>query len=46
MNGLPGWIVRDAGGAVVWVLSLEVDEGEVRTVRIVLSPEKLRHLAP
>ena len=46
VNGLPGWIVRDAGGAVVWVLSLEVDEGEVRTVRIVLSPEKLRHLAP
>lgn len=46
VNGLPGWIVRDATGAVIWVLSLEVDEGEVRTVRIVLSPEKLRHLAP
>ena len=46
VNGLPGWIVRDAQGVVIWVLSLELDEGRVRRVRIVLSPEKLGHLAP
>ncbi len=45
VNGLPGYIVR-LEGQVVWVLSLEIDDGRVRTVRIVLNPEKLRHLAP
>jgi RNA polymerase sigma-70 factor (ECF subfamily) len=45
VNGLPGYVVR-IGGMVVWVLSLEIDDGKVRRVRIVLNPEKLRHLAP
>jgi RNA polymerase sigma-70 factor, ECF subfamily len=45
VNGLPGYVVR-LGGEVIWVLSLEVDDARVRTVRIVLNPEKLRHLAP
>jgi RNA polymerase sigma-70 factor, ECF subfamily len=45
VNGLPGYVVR-LGGAAVWVLSLEIDDGQVRRVRIVLNPEKLRHLAP
>ena len=43
VNGLPGYIVRQEG-RVVWVLTLEIDEGRVRTVRIVLNPEKLTHL--
>jgi len=46
VNGLPGRVVRLPDGAAIWVLSLELDGGHVRTVRIVLNPEKLRHLAP
>jgi RNA polymerase sigma-70 factor (ECF subfamily) len=45
VNGLPGYIVRQ-DGRVVWVVSLEIDEGRVRAIRMVLNPEKLRHLAP
>ncbi len=42
-NGEPGVLMRDQG-VVVMVLVLETDGTHVHTVRLVLNPDKLRHL--
>jgi RNA polymerase sigma-70 factor (ECF subfamily) len=44
VNGGPGLIAHDAEGRVVSVLSLEVLDGVIQTVRGVVNPDKLRHL--
>lgn len=46
VNGGPGIIVRDAEGKVVSVLSLEVVDGVVQTLRGIVNPDKLQHLGP
>lgn len=46
VNGQPGAIVRDGGGALINVFSLEISDGRVQAVRSVISREKLRHLGP
>jgi RNA polymerase sigma-70 factor (ECF subfamily) len=44
VNGGPGIITRDTQGKVVSVLSLEVLDGVVQSVRGVVNPDKLQHL--
>ncbi len=44
VNGLPGRLARDAQGTAVAVLTLDVADGLVTAVRIVVNPDKLAHL--
>jgi RNA polymerase sigma-70 factor (TIGR02957 family) len=44
VNGQPGGLVRDAEGALLAVMTLEIAGGEIRAIRGVVNPEKLSHL--
>ena len=42
----PGAVIRDASGRVINVISLDVLDGRIQTVRSVINPDKLQHLGP
>ncbi len=44
VNGQPGRILRGADGEVWQVLSVDVVDGRIQTVRIMRNPDKLRHV--
>jgi RNA polymerase sigma-70 factor, ECF subfamily len=44
VNGQPGRLRRDPGGRIVDVLSIDVSDGRIKTVRFVSNPDKLAHL--
>jgi len=46
VNGQPGAVYLGHDGRAVLVVSLDIAEGLVQTVRAVSNPEKLRHLGP
>ena len=46
VNGRPGRVAVDATGAPVGVLEIDVADGLVQAVHLVVNPEKLAHLAP
>ncbi len=46
VNGQPGALLLDADGKLLAVLSLDIADGLVQTVRAVSNPDKLRHLDP
>jgi RNA polymerase sigma-70 factor (ECF subfamily) len=46
VNGQPGAVVLDPEERVVNVISLEIVDGAVQTVRSVINPDKLHHLGP
>ncbi|MCS0601253.1 RNA polymerase sigma-70 factor [Streptomyces sp. LP11] len=46
VNGAPGAIVRDRDGRVLKALALDVLDGRIQAVRLVVNPDKLRHLGP
>jgi RNA polymerase sigma-70 factor (ECF subfamily) len=46
VNGQPGLLARDAGGALVAVIAFDVLAGQVTGIRTVANPQKLRHLGP
>ena len=46
VNGGPGLITHDPEGKIVSVLSLEVLDGVIQTVRGIVNPDKLQHLGP
>jgi RNA polymerase sigma-70 factor (ECF subfamily) len=46
VNGGPGIIGRDRHGNVVSVLSVDVADGVIQTLRSVVNPDKLQHLGP
>jgi RNA polymerase sigma-70 factor, ECF subfamily len=46
VNGQPGAVVRDSEGGVVNVLSFDIADSAVFTVRSVINPHKLHHLGP
>jgi RNA polymerase sigma-70 factor (ECF subfamily) len=46
INGQPGVIFRGPRGGVMSVMSFEVVNGRVATIRSVVNPDKLRHLGP
>jgi RNA polymerase sigma-70 factor, ECF subfamily len=45
VNGQPGAVYLGHDGLAVLVVSLDIAEGLVQTIRAVSNPEKLRHLA-
>jgi RNA polymerase sigma-70 factor, ECF subfamily len=46
VNGQPGALMLDADGRLVNVVSLDIADGVVQTIRSVINPDKLRHLGP
>jgi RNA polymerase sigma-70 factor (ECF subfamily) len=44
VNGQPGRIMRTADGALWDVLTIDVVDGKVQTIRIIRNPDKLQHL--
>jgi len=46
VNAQPGVLVRDASGALLNVLSVDVFGGRVQTIHSILNPDKLGHLGP
>jgi RNA polymerase sigma-70 factor (ECF subfamily) len=46
VNGQPGALFLDPAGQLVNVFVLDIAGGQVRTVRSVINPDKLRHLGP
>jgi RNA polymerase sigma-70 factor (ECF subfamily) len=46
VNGQPGAIFRDRDGKVLYVMSLDVLDGQVQAIRSVSNPDKLRHVGP
>jgi RNA polymerase sigma-70 factor (ECF subfamily) len=46
INGQPGALFLDPAGMLVNVFVLDIADGQVRTVRSVINPDKLRHLGP
>jgi RNA polymerase sigma-70 factor (ECF subfamily) len=44
VNGGPGFVTRDQYGGIVTVLSLEILDDVIQTVRNVVNPDKLQHL--
>ncbi|WP_406007802.1 RNA polymerase sigma-70 factor [Streptomyces sp. NBC_00637] len=46
INGQPGAIYRDRDGKVLQTLVLDVVDGRIQAVRLVLNPDKLGHLGP
>jgi RNA polymerase sigma-70 factor (ECF subfamily) len=46
VNGQPGAIFRDRNGKVLHTLALDVLDGRIQTIRIVINPDKLGHMGP
>jgi RNA polymerase sigma-70 factor, ECF subfamily len=46
VNGQPGVVFRGPGGGVMSVMSFEIVDGRVATIRSVVNPDKLAHLGP
>jgi hypothetical protein len=46
VNGQPGAMFLDPSGRLISVMTLEIADGLVQTVRSVVNPDKLRHLRP
>jgi RNA polymerase sigma-70 factor (ECF subfamily) len=45
-NGQPGAMFLDPSGRLMYVMTLDIAEGVVQTVRSIINPQKLRHLGP
>jgi RNA polymerase sigma-70 factor, ECF subfamily len=46
INGQPGAMFLDSSGRLMYVVTIDVADGVVQTVRSVINPDKLRHLGP
>ncbi|WP_458249408.1 RNA polymerase sigma-70 factor [Streptomyces sp. MAI_2237] len=46
LNGRPGAVFRDRDGRVLHTLALDVLDGRIQTIRLVINPDKLTHLGP
>ena len=46
INGQPGAEYRDGAGNLFGVMSLDIAEGQIQTIRSIVNPEKLAHLGP
>jgi RNA polymerase sigma-70 factor (ECF subfamily) len=44
VNGQPGWVGREADGAIVAVMALDILDDQVLGIRSVVNPDKLTHL--
>jgi len=45
VNGQPGAVFRDRDGKILSAMALDVLDGQIQTIRSVVNPDKLRHLA-
>src|SRR5262245_29318845 len=46
INGQPGVLVLDPSGRLTHIMTLDISDGLVQTVRSVMNPDKLRHIGP
>ena len=46
INGQPGARFLDPEGRLINVISLDIADGRIQTVRSVVNPDKLAHLGP
>ncbi|MFI2207410.1 RNA polymerase sigma-70 factor [Streptomyces sp. NPDC020192] len=46
INGQPGAIFRDRDGKVLQTMVLDVLDGQIQAIRLVLNPDKLGHVGP
>jgi RNA polymerase sigma-70 factor (ECF subfamily) len=46
INGQPGTMLFDPGGLLMYVMTLDIADGQVQTIRSIINPKRLRHLAP
>jgi RNA polymerase sigma-70 factor (ECF subfamily) len=46
INGQPGVLFVDPSGRLMYVLTVDIADGVVQTIRGVINPDKLRHLGP
>jgi RNA polymerase sigma-70 factor (ECF subfamily) len=46
VNGEPGAIFRDRDGKVLHTMTLDVLDGQIQAIRLVLNPDKLGHVGP
>jgi RNA polymerase sigma-70 factor (ECF subfamily) len=46
INGQPGALALGPDGRLVGAVSVDIADGQVQTVRVVVNPDKLRHLGP
>jgi RNA polymerase sigma-70 factor (ECF subfamily) len=46
VNGHPGALGLDGQQRVLFVVSLEIADGQVQGIRSIVNPDKLRHLGP
>jgi RNA polymerase sigma-70 factor (ECF subfamily) len=46
INGQPGALIFDPSGLLIDVMTLDIADGSVQTLRSVVNPEKLGHLGP
>jgi RNA polymerase sigma-70 factor, ECF subfamily len=46
INGQPGVLWYDASGGLISVMTVEIADGAVQTIRSVINPDKLGHLGP
>ena len=46
INGQPGAMFLDSDGRLMYVMTLDIADGVVQTVRSIINPDKLRHLGP
>ena len=44
VNGQPGALLLDGEGALIGVWALEIADGEIRSMRSIVNPDKLQHL--
>ncbi|MHC3467952.1 RNA polymerase sigma-70 factor [Streptomyces sp. 7R007] len=46
VNGQPGAVFRDRDGRIVSIMTLDILDGRIQTIRSVLNPDKLGHVGP
>ena len=46
VNGQPGAVLRDRDGLVLNTLTLDLVDGQIQAVRLVVNPDKLGHVGP
>jgi RNA polymerase sigma-70 factor, ECF subfamily len=46
VNGQPGALFFDHDGRLASVVVLDIADGQIQTVRLIVNPDKPRHLGP
>ena len=46
VNGQPGAMFLDRSGLLMYIMTVDISDGLVQTIRSVINPDKLRHVGP